>query len=175
MIKERSTTLISPQLEAAINAQVGREFGASLQYVNIATFFDSQSLPELAAFFYRQAEEEKMHAMKFVHYVVEAGGRVAVPAIEAPQHDFDSAAAAVGAAVEWELDVTRHINDLMDLAVGERDHIAQSFLQWFVTEQLEEVSTMSTLRDIVRRAGDNLLFVEEYLARQPVPAQPAAP
>ncbi len=169
MPKERSTALISPALEAAINAQVGREFGASLQYVNIATYFDTQSLPELAAFFYRQAEEEKMHAMKFVHYVVEAGGLVAIPAIDAPQHEFSSADTAVQAAVNWELDVTRHINDLMDLAVDEKDHIAQSFLQWFVSEQLEEVSTMTTLRDIIRRAGDNLLFVEDYLARQPLP------
>ncbi len=71
--------LISKELEAAINAQVGREFGASLQYVNIATYFDSNSLPQLAAFFYRQAEEEKMHAMKFVHYIVDTGGQVENP------------------------------------------------------------------------------------------------
>jgi ferritin len=166
----RSDALISPALEAAINAQIGREFGASLQYVNIATYFDGESLPELAAFFYRQAEEEKLHAMKFVHYVVEAGGQVAVPAIPAPLHDFPAAAAAVQAAVSWEMEVTRHINDLMNLAVDERDHIAQNFLQWFVAEQLEEVSTMTTLRDIIKRAGDNLLFVEDYLARQPLAA-----
>lgn len=166
-------TLIGTALEAAINAQIGREFGASLQYVNIATYFDGESLPELAGFFYRQAEEEKMHAMKFVHYVVAAGGTVAIPAIEAPLHAFDSATAAVEAALNWELDVTRFINELMDLAVQERDHIAQNFLQWFVAEQLEEVSSMTTLRDIIRRAGDNLLFVEDYLARQPLAA--AAP
>jgi len=168
-----SSRLISPELEAALNAQVGREFGASLQYVNIATYFDSGSLPELAAFFYRQAEEERLHAMKFVHYVVAAGGTVAVPSIPAPPHDFASADAAVEAAVNWELDVTHHINDLMDLAVKQRDHIAQNFLQWFVAEQLEEVSSMTTLRDIIARAGQNLLFVEDYLARQPkVPAGP---
>lgn len=163
----RTGTLISPALEAAINAQIGREFGASLQYVNIATYFDGESLPELAGFFYRQAEEETMHAMKFVRYIVAAGGTVAIPAIEAPLHDFASATVAVEAALAWELDVTRFINELMDLAVQERDHIAQNFLQWFVAEQLEEVSSMTTLRDIIRRAGDNLLFVEDYLARQP--------
>jgi ferritin len=166
----RDARLISHDLAGAFNAQIGREFGASLQYVNIAAFFDGESLPELARFFYRQSEEERMHAMKFVHYVVEAGGPVAVPALAAPRHAFATAGEAVGAAVDWELEVTRHINDLMDLAVQERDHIAQNFLQWFVAEQLEEVSTMTTLADIIRRAGENLLFVEDYLTRQPQPA-----
>jgi ferritin len=169
----KSDALISPELEAAVNAQIGREFGASLQYVNIAGYFESESLPELAAFFYRQAAEENLHAMKFVRYVVEAGGAVAIPAIPAPLAQFASAEAAVQAALQWELDVTGYVNELMDLAVRERDHIAQNFLQWFVAEQLEEVSTMSTLRDIIRRAGENLLFVEDYLARQPLPASPA--
>ena len=159
--------LIGKELEDAINAQVGREFGASMQYVNIAAYFDADDLPELAAFFYRQAEEESMHAMKFVHYVVDAGGGARVPAIEAARHDFASAEAAVQAALDWEVGVTHHINDLMELAVQQKDHIAQQFLQWFVAEQLEEVSTMSGLLNVVRRAGPQLLFVEDYLARQP--------
>jgi bacterioferritin B len=170
MTPELTSSLISPELAAAISAQVGREFGASLQYVSIAAYFDSESLPELAAFFYRQADEEKMHAMKFVHYVVEAGGHLAIPTIPAPTSEFASAEEAVRAAVHWEMEVTRNINDLVDQAIRERDHLAQGFLQWFVTEQLEEVSTMTTLHAIVRRAGDNLLFVEDYLARQPLPA-----
>src|SRR5512139_178997 len=108
--------LISKELEAAVNAQVGREFGASLQYVNIATYFDSDSLPQLSAFFYRQADEERMHAMKFVHYIVDAGGQVKVPAVAGPKHDFKSAEEAVQAALDWEMEVTRQINALMDLA-----------------------------------------------------------
>ncbi len=163
-----SASLLSAALEDAINAQIGREFEASLQYTSIATYFDGDSLPELAGFFYRQSDEERMHAMKFVRYVVETGGQVRIPAIAAPRHDFTSAEEAVGAALTWEVEVTRHINDLMDIAVGERDHIAQQFLLWFVAEQREEVATMSTLRDIIRRAGPSgLLFVEDYLARQP--------
>lgn len=160
--------LISKELEQAINDQVGREFEASLQYVNIATYFDSDDLPELAAFFYRQAEEEKMHAMKFVHYIVDAGGQVRVPGIEQPKYDFKAAEEAVQAALDWELGVTKHINNLMDLAIKQNDHIAQDFLRWFVTEQLEEVSTMETLLNVVRRAGGNLLWVEDFLARNPI-------
>lgn len=164
-----SAALLSPELEDAINAQIGRELEASLQYISIASYFDTDSLPELAAFFYRQSEEERMHAMKFVHDIAETGGRVRIPAIDAPRHDFDSAEAAATAALEWEIAVTRHINDLMDIAVQSRDHIAQQFLHWFVAEQREEVATMSTLRDIIRRAGpQGLLFVEDYLSRQPL-------
>ena len=164
--------LISQELQNSINAQVGREFGASLQYVNIATYFDADSLPQLAAFFYRQAEEEKMHAMKFVHYIVDAGGQVRIPAVQGPKSDFASAKEAVQAALDWELEVTRQINALMDLAIKQNDHIAQDFLRWFVTEQLEEVKTMDTLLRVVARAGENLLWVEDFLARNPiVPAE----
>ncbi len=160
--------LISKELEQAINDQIGREFGASLQYVSIASYFDADSLPELAAFFYRQADEEKMHAMKFVDYVVDAGGQVRIPAIAASRYDFSEARDAVQAALDWEMEVTKQINGLMDLAIKQNDHIAQDFLRWFVTEQLEEVSTMETLLKVVERAGANVLWVEDFLARNPI-------
>lgn len=163
--------LISKALEQAFITQVGNEFGASLQYINIATYFDADDLPQLAAFFYRQSAEERTHAMKFVKYIIDAGGKVRVPAIEEPRHDFTSAEEAVKAALDWEVEVTRQINGLMDMAISQNDHIAQDFLRWFVTEQLEEVSTMSTLLNVVRRAGDNILWVEDYLARNPVVGQ----
>lgn len=164
--------LISKELEQAINAQIGREFGASLQYNNIAAYFDSDDLPTLAGFFYRQADEEHMHAMKFLRYVVDAGGHVRIPAIAAPKSEFSAAEEAAQLALEWEMEVTRQINDLMNLAIQQNDHIAQDFLRWFVTEQLEEISTMERLLSIIRRSKDNLLFVDDYLARNPiVPAE----
>jgi ferritin len=160
--------LISKVLEEAFNVQVGREFGASLQYVNIAAYFDADDLPELAAFFYRQSDEERMHAMKFVKYVIDAGGQVRVPGVEEPKYDFASAEEAGQAALAWEEEVTAQINGLMDMAISQNDHIAQDFLRWFVTEQLEEVSTMTTLLNVIRRAGSNILWVEDYLARNPI-------
>jgi ferritin len=166
--------LISKDLQKAMNAQVGREFGASLQYFNIAAYFDSDDLPELAAFFYRQAEEEKTHALKFVHYIVDAGGQVRIPAVDQPKQEFASAKEAAQAALDWEMEVTKQINNLMDMAIKENDHIAQDFLRWFVTEQLEEVSTMDTLLSIIGRAGDNLLWVEDFLARNPIVEEGAA-
>jgi ferritin len=166
--------LISKELEQAINDQIGREFGASLQYISIATYFDADSLPQLAAFFYRQSDEEHMHARKFVNYIVDAGGQVRIGAVPASRYDFKSAQDAVQAALDWEMEVTKQINALMALAIEQKDYIAQDFLRWFVTEQLEEVSTMETLLRVVKRAGDNLLWVEDFLARNPiVPDAPA--
>ena len=159
--------LISERLASAMNDQVGAELGASNQYINIATYFASETLPELADFFYRQADEERMHAMKFVHYIVEAGGKVAVPAIAEPTAAIESAEHAAKLSLEWELEVTSQINNLMNMAIEEKDHIAQDFLRWFVNEQLEEVSTMDQLLSVIRRAGESgLLLVEDFLVRR---------
>ena len=166
--------LISEELTKAINAQVGREFGASLQYVMLGAYFEREALPQLAAKFYMQADEEKMHALKLAHYVTEAGGVLKIPAVPAGRPDFASAAEAVQLAFDWESAVTKQINDLVGLALAEKDHLAQIFFQWFVTEQLEEMTSMDQLLRTIKRAGDNLLWVEDYLARQgataPAPA-----
>lgn len=159
--------LISQQMNTAINEQIGREFGASLQYVAIAAHFDSESLPQLAKHFYRQAEEEREHAMRFVRYVLDAGGRVVIPAVAAPKSRFSSAEEAVKLSLEGEEGVTKQIGALVNLALKEADHTTENSLQWFVAEQLEEVSSMERLLSIVRRAGEGgLLFVEDYLARE---------
>jgi len=159
--------MISEKLAGAMSAQVGRELAASNQYVAIATYFERESLESLAKFFYRQAAEENEHAMKFVHYVTEAGGTVVIPAIEAPRTDIASAETAVKLSLDWENEVTRQITALMDQAVKETDYLAQGFLQWFVNEQLEEVTTMETLLKVIQRAGPNgLLWVESYVAKR---------
>jgi len=159
--------LFSQKMNAAINEQIGREFAASLEYVSIASSFASEGLAELAKHFYRQAGEERDHAMRFVKYVVDAGGKVAIPAIPAPKSTFASAEEAVKNSLGWEVTVTKHINALVDLAIHESDHTTQNFLQWFVSEQLEEVSSMETLLSVVRRVGESgLLTVEAMLARK---------
>ncbi|HEX7077500.1 MAG TPA: ferritin [Candidatus Eisenbacteria bacterium] len=159
--------IISQKMADAINTQIGNEFGAMLQYVSIGAHFGSESLPELSKHFMKQADEEREHALKLVNYVVDAGARVAVPAIPAPKPRFATAEEAVKLSLDWEETVTKQINGLVDLAIKENDHITRNFLQWFVSEQLEEVASMDTLLSIVRRAGESgLLFVEEYLARR---------
>lgn len=158
--------LIGEQLNKAMNVQIGSELGASNQYIKIASYFEEEQLVELASFFFRQSDEERMHAMKFVRYILDAGGTVDIPEIAATPKQIASAEEAVQMALDWEMEVTRQINDLMDLAIEEKDHIAQNFLRWFVDEQLEEVSTMDELLGVVRRAGDQLLFVEDYVVRK---------
>jgi ferritin len=155
--------LISDRLNDAFNRQVGSELGASNQYLHVAAYFESEALPALSAFFYRQSDEEREHAMKFVHYLGEAGGILTIPGIPAPPAEIKSAEEAVKMCLEWELEVTKQINALMDIAVEEKDYLAQEFLGWFVTEQLEEVGTMDEILTVVRRAGDQLFFVEKYI------------
>lgn len=159
--------LISEKLNKAMNDQIGDELMASNQYLNIAAYFDRETLPELADFFFRQSDEERMHALKFIRYILDAGGKVAVPALDEPAKDIASAEMAAQMALDWEIEVTKKINALMDLAIKENDHIAQEFLQWFVNEQLEEVSSMDSLLGVIRRAGESqLLLVEEYMVRR---------
>ena len=161
--------LFSKDMNAAVNAQVGHEFGASIQYVAIAAHFDSEGLPALARHFYKQANEEREHAMRFVKFVVDADGMLEVPAIPAPRSRFKSAEEAVQLSLDWEMTVTKQINSLVDLAIKQNDHISKNFLEWFVNEQLEEVSSMDTLLRMVRRAGEKgLLFVENYLQQNRV-------
>jgi ferritin len=163
--QEEATVLIDKKLNDAINEQIGHEFGAMLQYVAIATYFDGEALPRFAQHFYRQAEEEKTHAMRLVHYIVEAGGTVGIPAIPAGKSGFSSAEEAVQLSLDQEKMVTDQINALTDLAIETNDHAARIMLDWFVTEQIEEVSSMETLLRMVQRAGESgLLFVEQFLA-----------
>ena len=155
---------IKPELAAAFNQQIGHEFGASMQYLSIASYFQQEQLTLLAKLFIKQAEEEKEHAMKFVHYLMDTQGGLAIPEIPAPKPTFSSAEDAVKAALDWEQEVTRQITSLMDMAVGQNDYLAQNFLQWFIDEQLEEIVKMDRLLSVIRRSGEkNLLMVEAYL------------
>jgi len=157
--------LVSPALNEKINEQVGHELAASIQYTAIAAHFDAESLPFLAQHFYLQAKEEHAHAMKFIKFLIDAGGRVDIPTIEKPQGKFAFAEDAVKLSLEQEINVTNQINALMDLVLKENNHIAATFLQWFLTEQLEEVSSMDRLYKIMQRAGEgSLLMVEQYLS-----------
>ena len=156
--------MISRQLAAEINEQIGREFGASMQYVSIAAYFSGRHLKLLSKLFLDQAEEERQHALKFVQYLLDTRADLRIPAIAAPQPTFTSAEEAAGAAVKWEREVTRQITTLMDRAVKENDYLSQSFLQWFIDEQLEELVKMEGLLGVIQQSGErNLLMVEAYL------------
>src|ERR671929_79182 len=158
-----------------VHEQNRLEFSAALQYYAIASHFAAEALPQLSAHFFKQAEEEKGHALRFIKYVVDAGGRVAIPAIDAPKSRFKTARDAVKLSLDQEIHVTNQINALVDLARKENDFITINFLQWFLTEQLEEVSSMDNLLKIVERAGNDLLQADEYLARVGIKTMPEPP
>lgn len=156
--------LISPDLAKAINTQIGNELAASLQYYAIAAHFQKANLMLMAKLFFEQASEERMHAEKLLHYVLDTNAELRIPAVREPVHTFASAEAAVAAALSWELEVTGQINALMALADEQKDYLAQGFLQWFVDEQLEETNKMERLLNVIRMSGDrNLIMVEAYL------------
>jgi ferritin len=152
-----------------LNEQVGHEFAASQQYVAIAVYYDAETLPLLAAHFYRQAIEERNHAMMIVQFLLDAGHEVAIPGVEEPQTEFADARAPVALALEQEKRVTDQIAALVSLAREEDDLVGEQFLHWFLQEQREEVASMSDLLSVVERAAEsNILLAEDYLARNPV-------
>jgi len=149
-----------------LNAQVGYEFGASQQYVAIAVWYDTETLPQLATFFYRQAVEERNHAMMLVQYLLDAGEEVVIPGIGAPQITFAGPVEPVALALAQERRVTDQITALAEIAREERNRIGEQYMQWFLKEQLEEMSSMSALLKTVERAAAvNILLAEDYLAR----------
>jgi bacterioferritin B len=153
----------------ALNEQVGREYGASQQYVAIAVYYDGETLPLLAAHFYRQAVEERNHAMMIVQFLLDAGHEVRIPGVEEPQTEFADARAPVALALDQEKRVTEQIAKLAALAREEGDLVGEQFLHWFLQEQREEVASMSDLLSVVERASEsNLLLAEDYLSRNPV-------
>jgi ferritin len=161
---------------SALNEQVANEFGASQQYVAIAVYYDAETLPQLAAHFYRQALEERNHALMIVQYLLDSDADVVIPGVAAPRTDFADAVAPVALALEQERTVTEQIKGLSALAREENELVGEQFLGWFLKEQREEVSSMSDLLAVVERAAaSNLLLAEEYLSRSHVGDEGADP
>ncbi|MBG0787171.1 MAG: ferritin [Anaerolineaceae bacterium] len=154
---------ISKELNYAINAQIGHELLASNIYINMAAYFNGLGLLRLSEMFFKQSEEEREHALKFIHYLLDVEGDVAVPALDEPRTKYDSVKQAFEKALEWEKEVTSNINDLMSIAIKEKDYASQDFLRWFVTEQVEEEATMSHLVLLAEGLGDRSVFMLESL------------
>ena len=157
---------MSEQFAKALNDQIANEFAASMQYVGMAVYYDTETLPRLAAFFYRQAQEERDHAMMMAQYLIDVDDEVRIPDITAAQTHFDDAIAPVRMALEQERRVGEEINALFKLARDSNEFRAEQFMQWFVKEQVEEVALMSDLLSVVERTAYNLLQAEDYLARE---------
>jgi ferritin len=149
-----------------LNEQIANEFAAHQQYVACAVYYDAETLPQLARFFYRQALEERDHAMMMVQYLMDADADVRIPGVAAPRTDFADIVAPVALALDQEKRVTEQINALAATAREAGDYTSEQFMQWFIKEQVEEVATMSDLLRVVERSNDDPMEVENFMARE---------
>jgi ferritin len=149
-----------------LNEQIAHEYAAHQQYVACAVYYDAETLPQLARFFYAQALEERDHAMMMVQYLIDADERVVIPGVTAPQADFQDIVEPVSLALAQEKRVTEQINALAGCARAEGDYTSEQFMQWFIKEQVEEVATMSDLLRVVERSRDDVMEVENFMARE---------
>lgn len=148
--------------------QIGHEFDAHQQYVAIAVWFDSQDLPQLARHYYRQAIEERNHALMIVQYLLDRDLPVEIPAGSAVRNGFENVLEPISLALAQEKQVTAQIEAIFRAARDEGDALGEQFLLWFLKEQVEEVASASTLRTVAERAGDNLFDLENYVAREQI-------
>lgn len=155
------------ELAEALNRQIGIELESSIAYLQMAAYFEAESLTGFAHWMRLQSEEERSHALRFFDYLLHRGGRVSLPALEAPRTDFDSPTAVFEAALDQERRVSDAIENLHDVARDANDAASFPLLQWFLEEQVEEEATVGKILDRLRMAGDDrgaLLILDRELA-----------
>lgn len=150
----------------ALNDHIPNEFAAHQAYLAAAVHYDRETMPRMAAFFYRQALEERNHAMMIVQYLLDIDEPVTIPGVKAPRTDFADLAEPVRMALAQEKQVTSQFNELVAVARAENDYQGEQFLQWFLKEQVEEVALMNDLLAVVERGLEAPLEIEEFLARE---------
>lgn len=160
-----------------LNAQIGEELFAHAQYIAVAAHYDALTMPQMAGFFFRQAREERDHAMMMLRYLLDTDAEIALPAVQAPRCSFEGVVAPVELALEQERRVTEQIYALTRTAREESDFAAEQFMQWFIKEQVEEIATMQDLLAVVSRSKDDLNDIEVYVEREHAggAADPTAP
>jgi len=147
--------MISNKMEKALNEQLNAELFSSYLYLSMAAHFESNNWRGFAHWMKKQSEEEYGHAMKFFGFINEVGKKVTLDKIEKPKLEWDSPLEAFEEALKHEEYITKRINDLVNLAVEEKDHATNNFLQWFVKEQVEEVSSVQTIVETMKLIGDH--------------------
>ena len=158
--------MAAPRFVDQLNTQIGSELAAHTQYLACAVYYDALTMPQMAAFFYGQALEERDHAMMMVQYLLDVDADVVIPGVEAPTARFDDVIGPVALALDQEKRVTEQINLLLRTAREESDFASEQFMQWFIKEQVEEIATMSDLLAVVTRNRDDIEDIEEYVARE---------
>lgn len=148
--------MVSKKVQDALNEQVKIEAQSSQVYLAMASWAEIQpGIDNITAFFYRHSDEERMHMLKLIHFINERGGFAVVPALEAPEKTFPSVKHAFKELLKHEIMVSESINNLVDIALAEKDYATSNFLQWYVSEQIEEEALARTLNDKLELIGDD--------------------
>ena len=151
--------MLTKKVETALNKQIAYEAHAAESYLSMASWSEKEGLVGCAKFFYAQSEEERTHMLKIVKFVNECGGHAMIPAVEEPPNAYKSLKDAIEVALKQEKDVTKSINEIVDLALTEKDFAAFQFLQWFVDEQVEEEAQFGQILTMIEMAGNSPLFL----------------
>jgi len=169
--------MINQKIQEAFNKQLNAELYSAYLYLSMSAYFQSINLPGFGNWMRVQAQEEVLHAMKFYSFIIDRGGTVTLTAIDSPPTTWDSPLKAFEDAYAHEQKVTGLINSLVDLAIQERDHASNNFLQWFVSEQVEEEASADEVAKKIKLAGNvggGLFMLDRELATRvftPPPAQ----
>jgi ferritin len=164
--------MASERFVAALTAQIAREFAAAHQYVAVGNYYSVETFPQLSAFFYAQADEERAHAMKMVNYLIDRGVQPDIGGVKAPRTSFGDHVEPIRIALEQERQVTIQISELFEIARETRDYASEQFMQWFLEEQVEEEAAMGDLLAVAERTVSVPMLLEEYLARDKPGARP---
>ena len=167
---------MNSKTQHGFNEQLNAELFSAYLYLSMSAYFEAQNLKGMAHWMRVQAQEELLHAMKFFDFINERDGRVVLTKVKEPKTEWSSPLDAFEEAYTHETKVTGLINELVELSLSERDHASNTFLQWFVTEQVEEEASAQEIRDKLRLVKDNpvaLFMIDQELARRPAAA--AAP
>ncbi len=159
--------MISKNLELALNKQIKIEEHSSRIYLAMASWCEVNGFPGAAKFLYAHTEEERMHMLKFVHFLNDRNGHSVLEALEKPHQEYNSLEELFTVVLQHEQFVTKSINELVDLCLQEKDHTTNNFLQWFVMEQIEEESLVSEIVDKIKLIGDakaGYFYIDNYLA-----------
>ena len=161
--------MIGKAMQDAMNEQINKEFFSSYLYLSMAAYFEDKNLTGFAHWMRLQADEEREHAMKFYNFILDAGGRVNLKAIAAPETDWKANLQVADQVAAHEAPVTASINDLYELALKEKDYAAQVMLQWFITEQVEEEKNAAELvakLRLIEERGTAVLMLDHRLSKR---------
>ncbi len=150
---------MNKKIEQAFNEHLNAELFSSYLYLSMANCFTAKNLDGMAGWMRLQAEEERGHAMKFLDFINQRNGRVLLQQIDQPQHDWATPLEAFQQAYDHELEISKRIGALVDLATKENDHAAVNFLQWFVSEQVEEEANALAIVDKLKMVGENIMGI----------------